>query len=250
MIKQIRASYSNNKKNAQYCALSTDNLPNYLKNGDEVYFIDTGKSYIYNEQTGELVEGTLSGGGASSLAGLSDVNISDNPEPNSILLYNNYPEEEWRDINFGAAVREVTGRNSDTPGVLTIGNAADLHVNSGIVLTGEIAESVMTLIQAAIANGKYSADFPASKVSQLLNAVGLNTYLNAPTYLSIYLSTAGSFTMSLVSATSTSVAWMGVFNTNTLDKIYRITLHVFMGQDALVGIGSAKAEELMTLDID
>lgn len=88
MIKQIRASYSNNKKNAQYCALSTDNLPNYLKNGDEVYFIDTGKSYIYNEQTGELVEGTLSGGGggggASSLAGLSDVYIT-NPQLGQVL---------------------------------------------------------------------------------------------------------------------------------------------------------------------
>ena len=67
MIKQIRASYSNNKKNAQYCALSTDELPNYFKNGDEVYFIDTGKCYTYNEQTGELVEGTLSGGGGKSV---------------------------------------------------------------------------------------------------------------------------------------------------------------------------------------
>ena len=68
MIKQIRASYYHNFKNAQYCALSTDTdeIPNYLKNGDQVYIIDTGKSYIYDEFNGQLVEeitfGILSGG--------------------------------------------------------------------------------------------------------------------------------------------------------------------------------------------
>ena len=42
MIKQIRASYFANFKNAQYCALSSDTVPDYLENGDEVYIIDTG----------------------------------------------------------------------------------------------------------------------------------------------------------------------------------------------------------------
>lgn len=62
MIKQIRPSYYHNKKNAQYCCLSTDSLPSYLKNGDEVYFIDTGKNYIYDETNHELVEDKSSGG--------------------------------------------------------------------------------------------------------------------------------------------------------------------------------------------
>lgn len=66
MIKQVRASYFHNFKNAQYCALSTDDIPNYLNNGDQVYFIDTGKSFIYNEVTGQLQEeptmGIISGG--------------------------------------------------------------------------------------------------------------------------------------------------------------------------------------------
>ena len=68
MIKQIRASYFYNFKNAQYCALSTDinEIPSYLNNGDQVYIIDTGKSFIYNETTGQLEEeptiGMLSGG--------------------------------------------------------------------------------------------------------------------------------------------------------------------------------------------
>ena len=68
MIKQIRASYYYNFKNAQYCALSTDidNIPNYLKNGDQVYIIDTAKSYIYDEANNQLVEeltfGIFSGG--------------------------------------------------------------------------------------------------------------------------------------------------------------------------------------------
>ena len=62
MIKQIRPSYYHNKKNTQYCCLSTDSLPSYLKNGDEVYFIDTGKNYIYDETNHELVEDKSSGG--------------------------------------------------------------------------------------------------------------------------------------------------------------------------------------------
>ena len=244
MIKQIRASYSNNKKNAQYCALSTDNLPNYLKNGDEVYFIDTGKCYIYNGQTGELVEGTLSGGGASSLAQLSDVDTS-NTGTNEILLYN-YAEEKWESASLGYAVREITGRNNDTPGVLTIGDAMNLFVSTGITLTGETASSVMTLIQAAIANGQYSTEFPSLMLSQLLNAAGMNTSLNAPIYLSIYSSTEGNATMSLVSASNTSAAWVGCFN--DLTKIYRITLHVYLGKGATVGIVSVKAEELMPIN--
>ena len=48
MIKQIRASYFANFKNAQYCALSTDQIPDYLENGDEVYIIDTGKNYFFD----------------------------------------------------------------------------------------------------------------------------------------------------------------------------------------------------------
>ena len=69
MTKQIRASYFHNFKNAQYCALTSDienTLPDYLKNGDQIYVIDTGKSYLYNEATSELIEeptiGMLSGG--------------------------------------------------------------------------------------------------------------------------------------------------------------------------------------------
>ena len=72
LIKQIRPSYYHNKKNTQYCCLSTDTLPDYLQNGDEVYFIDTGKNYFYNATTGELVEDKSSG------SGLPDITNADN----------------------------------------------------------------------------------------------------------------------------------------------------------------------------
>ena len=69
MTKQIRASYFHNFKNAQYCALTSNienTLPDYLKNGDQIYVIDTGKSYIYNEEDDQLEEeptvGLISGG--------------------------------------------------------------------------------------------------------------------------------------------------------------------------------------------
>lgn len=59
MVKQIRASYFHNLKNAQYCALLSDiqdELPDFLNNGDEVYIIDTAKKYYYNASTGQLDE--------------------------------------------------------------------------------------------------------------------------------------------------------------------------------------------------
>ena len=56
MIKQIRPAFYRNLRNSQYCALSTDSIPSYLENGDEVYFIDIGKIYIWNSTTDSLVE--------------------------------------------------------------------------------------------------------------------------------------------------------------------------------------------------
>lgn len=56
MIKQIRASYFANFKNAQYCALSTDLIPDYLENGDKVYMIDTGKNYFWDAISSDLYE--------------------------------------------------------------------------------------------------------------------------------------------------------------------------------------------------
>ena len=74
MIKQIRASYFANFKNAQYCALSSDTIPDYLENGDEVYIIDTGKNYIYDASSSSLVEkkqikGVPSGGVSGQVLG-------------------------------------------------------------------------------------------------------------------------------------------------------------------------------------
>lgn len=56
MIKQIRASYFANFKNAQYCALQDDPIPDYLENGDEVYIIDTGKNYFWDASSSSLIE--------------------------------------------------------------------------------------------------------------------------------------------------------------------------------------------------
>ena len=74
MIKQIRASYYANFKNAQYCALSSDTIPSYLENGDEVYFIDTGKNYYWDASSSSLIEkksvqGLPSGGVAGQVLG-------------------------------------------------------------------------------------------------------------------------------------------------------------------------------------
>lgn len=77
MIKQIRASYFRNFKNAQYCCLSTDNPPADIifRTGDTVYLIDTGKTYMYDEIEEQWYEQPSSGGGSGSLA--IDVDYSD-----------------------------------------------------------------------------------------------------------------------------------------------------------------------------
>ena len=74
MIKQMRASYFHNLKNAQYCALSDDPIPDYLENGDEVYIIDTGKNYFWDASSSSLIEkkaviGLPSGGVAGQVLG-------------------------------------------------------------------------------------------------------------------------------------------------------------------------------------
>lgn len=68
MIKQMRASYFHNFKNAQYCALSDDPIPDDLENGDEVYIIDQGKIYYWDESSSSLYEykGGRGGSGGSS----------------------------------------------------------------------------------------------------------------------------------------------------------------------------------------
>ena len=68
MIKQMRASYFHNFKNAQYCALSDDPIPDDLENGDEVYIIDQGKIYYWDESSSSLYEykGEGGSGGSSS----------------------------------------------------------------------------------------------------------------------------------------------------------------------------------------
>lgn len=66
MIKQMRASYFHNFKNAQYCALSDDPIPDDLENGDEVYIIDQGKIYYWDESSSSLYEYKGGGSGGSS----------------------------------------------------------------------------------------------------------------------------------------------------------------------------------------
>lgn len=66
MIKQMRASYFHNFKNAQYCALSDDPIPDDLENGDEVYIIDQGKIYYWDESSSSLYEYKEGGSGGSS----------------------------------------------------------------------------------------------------------------------------------------------------------------------------------------
>lgn len=102
MIKQIRASYFANFKNAQYCALSSDPIPDYLENGDEVYIINTGKNYFYDASSSSLIEkkpiiGLPSGGVSGQV--LSKTGIEDD-------------DVQWITLTYGFA--------TDANGILNV----------------------------------------------------------------------------------------------------------------------------------
>lgn len=107
MIKQIRASYFANFKNAQYCALSTDTIPDYLENGDEVYIIDTGKNYIYDASSSSLIEkkpitGLPSGGVSGQVLGKTGTEDDD---------------VQWITLTQGI---QTIGFATDTNGILNV----------------------------------------------------------------------------------------------------------------------------------
>lgn len=70
---------------------SHDTKPTNVKNGAKLKEIDTGKEFIYNEGTStwdeQPSEGGEGGGGSSMLSGLTDVDIS-NPSNGQTLVYN------------------------------------------------------------------------------------------------------------------------------------------------------------------
>lgn len=51
MVTQKKARYQSFYKNAEYIGLSTDDKSTIeANNGDEMYEMDTGKTFIYNEE--------------------------------------------------------------------------------------------------------------------------------------------------------------------------------------------------------
>lgn len=75
-----------------YYGLSTDTKPTgAVLNGREFREMDTGKKYLFDAENGEWLEqpeeGGGGGGGSSTLSGLTDVDIS-NPTDGQTLVYN------------------------------------------------------------------------------------------------------------------------------------------------------------------
>lgn len=66
MIKQTRPAYYVAGRNAEWCGLSTDELPKEIENGDEFYAIDEGKYYVYDGESKRLIEDTSRNGGGGT----------------------------------------------------------------------------------------------------------------------------------------------------------------------------------------
>ena len=124
MIQLVRAAYYSNFKNAEYCALSTDltTLPTYLKNGDKIYVIDTGKKYTYNSSSEEIVE--------EASGGLPSVTTEDNGEYLRVVN-GNWEKASYGDLPFVYALQQT---QTTTSGSGTV----DLHVVS---VEGAVAKS-------------------------------------------------------------------------------------------------------------
>lgn len=102
---------------------SHDTKPTNVKNGARLKEIDTGKEFIYNEGTSswdeQPQEGGGGGGGSSTLSGLTDVDIS-NPQNGQTLVYNATSGKWENGAGGGGAliieVTEVTAYDDDPEG--------------------------------------------------------------------------------------------------------------------------------------
>lgn len=107
-----------------YYGLSTDTKPTgAVLNGREFREMDTGKKYLFDAENGEWLEqpeeGGGGGGGSSTLSGLTDVDIS-NPSDGQTLVYNATSGKWENGAGGGGAliieVTEVTAYDDDPEG--------------------------------------------------------------------------------------------------------------------------------------
>lgn len=128
---------------------SHDTKPTNVKNGARLKEIDTGKEFIYNEGTSswdeQSKEGGGGGGGSSTLSGLTDVDIS-NPTDGQTLVYNATSGKWENGAGGGGGVVHIIGAQLiDDQKFLTV-TAGQLYGwlqnNEYAVLTENIAEVV------------------------------------------------------------------------------------------------------------
>lgn len=168
-----------------YYGLSTDTKPTgAVLNGREFKEMDTGKKYLFDAENGEWLEqpeeGGGGGGGSSTLSGLTDVDIS-NPSDGQTLVFNS------------ASGKWENGGNMPTPSASNVGGALSViktkHTGATIAPSQTVTltdhdDGIYAVLQNAnlqlfTVGQEITVNFNGASVSGIINysADGMVTYV-------------------------------------------------------------------------
>lgn len=155
-----------------YYGLSTDTKPTgAVLNGREFREMDTGKKHLFDAENGEWLEqpeeGGGGGGGSSTLSGLTDVDIS-NPTDGQTLVYNS-TSGKWENGAGGSSLLVIGGTYDENEDTITLNKTWNEIHNALISLAaiGQVfinyggpnnAVQIVTLTGCGIEDGIYSVD--------------------------------------------------------------------------------------------
>lgn len=184
------------------------------------------------------------GSGASSLADLSDVEIS-SESSRPILKYNG-STEKWENVSEVMALLTNPGSASHQ-GAVYITDTEEIASKQSIFFNGSSQNAYLfgNIIEAALDKGAASMNnLPKETIRNLILAAMNSVYYNVPMFLAIGNVSGIQASLSLDSATSDYATFVGTQFYNS--KFYRITLIAYCPAAAEVATVLAKAEELMT----
>lgn len=149
MITLERPAYFTNKRYAEYCGLSDDDKTTIdANNADEFYEINTGKTYKYNETSGEWVEQPTQTTAVDT--GLPPITA----ETSGYFLSNDGNVTHWQTIgseNFVIQLTEHTAEDTYTADKTWVEIKAAYEAKQNIVV--RVDSSELQLMNAQFANG-------------------------------------------------------------------------------------------------
>lgn len=215
--------------------------------------INCGGFYIDEDDFNIGEEGKLSlnpdAVGASSLAGLSDVDI--NKTYNENLLRFNAETEKWENVR---ADKALFGALAEDGGAVVVSDVGDFSYLPSIYFPSDttLGQSFDQIISAAIQAGHFSTEMDNPTIRGLVREAVSRIGYNVPAYLVLYDSNVGiKYTLVLSGASNDAAVFSGVVGASAgaWIKFYRITMVAMAEEAALTAQLAVKAEELTDLEI-